>query len=310
VSPARSLPVISPCNVFLPTMFPRNVTLAIMSPLYKSLSTEPPCNEAPEKSPHYVSLSSASPAKNGCFTTWHKYVGKQITKRFFSNKQSIPNQTSKSIDEFIKSLEKTHTIFTNDNFLSGGQYGTAYKFGKYVIKLPVNINGELVDWHSGWSRSASPERASRYLNAANQDDSFSRVANINLGKEKIKVLVTKYIKGSPLKGVKEINRALTLLQERGVHMHDFFVDGNILKKQDGKIYFIDADQLVIGPEKRLERAPSLATKDLEDMLALGLSIDYMQAKENNDQNKIIALNYKSLFFQEITGIAIKKIAEA
>lgn len=306
VSPARSLPIISPCNAFPPTMSPRNVTLAIMSPLYDNLPTEPPCNEAAGMSFYNASLSSASPTENGCFTTWNKYVGKQISKRFFSNKKGIPNQTSKSIDEFIKSLEKNHISFTNDNFLGGGQYGTAYRFGKYVIKVPVNINGDLVDWHSGWNRSANPERASRYLNAANQDESFSRVANINFKGQNIKALVTKYIKGSALKGDEEINVALRLLQERGLHMHDFYVDGNILKAKDGKLYFIDADQLVIGPDKRVERTPSLATKDLEDMLALGLSIDYIQAKQNNDQNKINEINYMSQFFKEITGIAVKK----
>lgn len=300
------LPVMSACNKLRPTTFPRNVTLHVMSPLYENLFPVPPCNEAPGTSSHNVYLSSTSSTDNGCFTTWQKYVGKQITKRFLNNKQSIPGQTSKPIEDFIKTLKENNVSFTSDNFLGSGQYGTAYRFGKYVVKVPVNIHGEMVDWYSGWNRSANPERVIRYLNKANQDESFSRVANVNYRGEDTKVLVTKYIKGSRLKGEKEINKALKLLQERGFHMHDFYVDGNILKTKGGKLYFIDADQLVIDPEKRLERTPSLATKDLEDMLALRLSVKYMQAKENNDQNKINQLNYMSQFFKGITGIAVKK----
>ncbi|MFT4464972.1 MAG: hypothetical protein ACMX3H_10110 [Sodalis sp. (in: enterobacteria)] len=87
------------------------------------------------------------------------------------------------------------------------------------------------------------------------------------------VLVTKYIAGSTLEDLSDEEKgnvlrtkALVLLDSRGLYMHDAEVVGNILIQNDGRIYFIDADQMVIAQRQRLARTPSFATDVLEEVL--------------------------------------------
>lgn len=235
----------------------------------------------------------------------HKRAGNETGNQCVDSKKVIANQTSANIDDFIKNLNEIK--FSNQNILGKGSYGTVYRFGDFVVKTPVNCHGIQVDWMSGAQKSANPERVSRYLNLANDDESFSRVANINFKGKEIKVLVSKYIEGVQLEP-EEIDDAEDLLHERGFHMHDINVDGNVLKTKDDKYYFIDADQLVVFSPVLGERRPSETTIELEEGLTSMLAFKHHQATMKHETDELEILKYEIEAFENATGRTVQKRA--
>lgn len=245
-----------------------------------------------------------APAKETLPTSYIRAESQTANQRV-DNQKVIANQTSAKIDDFIKNLNEIK--FSNQNILGKGSYGTVYRFGDFVVKTPVNCHGVQVDWMSGAQKSANPERVSRYLNLANDDESFSRVANINFKGKEIKVLVSKYIEGVQLEP-EEIDDAEDTLHERGFHMHDINVDGNVLKTKDDKYYFIDADQLVVFSPVLRERRPSETTLELEEGLTSMLAFKHHQATMKNETDELEILKYEIEAFENATGRTVQKRA--
>jgi hypothetical protein len=196
------------------------------------------------------------------------------------------NNIVADIDAFIRDeleVKGLEQLVKNSREIGSGAYGTAYEFGGFVVKIPVNEHGHTVDF-SDYNASGHPERASRYLNGANDDPNFSRAIEIkktNDNEEKVDVLVSRYIEGKNIR-ISERKTAETELNKRGFYMHDAEVRGNILKGSDGKYYFIDADQIVISEEARKQRRPSLTTVDLEEMLRDQRAIPAHRERQNGD----------------------------
>lgn len=229
----------------------------------------------------------------------------QTDNQRVSNEKNIAKPIPANIDDFVKKLNEI--TFSNQNILGKGSYGTVYRFGDFVVKTPVNCYGVQVDWIAGAQKSANPERVSKYLNLANDDESFSRVANVNFKGKEIKVLVSKYIEGVQLEP-EEIDDAEDTLHERGFHMHDINVDGNVLKTKDDKYYFIDADQLVVFSPVLRERRPSETTVELEEGLTSMLAFKHHQATMKNETDELDVLKYEIEAFENATGRTVQKRA--
>lgn len=229
----------------------------------------------------------------------------QTDNPLVNNEKLIANQLSGNIDDFIKNLNGIK--FSNQNILGKGSYGTVYRFGDFVVKVPVNIHGVQLDWMSGALKNANPERVSRYLNLANDDECFSRVADIDFKGKEMKVLVSKYIEGVQLEP-EEIDEAEDVLHERGFHMHDINVDGNVLKTKDDQYYFLDADQLVVYSPVLRERRPSETTVELEEGITSMLALKSHQATMKNDTDELEILKYEIEAFENATGRTVQRRA--
>ncbi|BAE74542.1 hypothetical protein SG1267 [Sodalis glossinidius str. 'morsitans'] len=143
-----------------------------------------------------------------------------------------------------------------------------------MVKIPCNKDKVWIDFAA--LPNAHPVRTQYYLNRANDEPDFARAGVMtNKHGDSVDVFVTKYIVGSTLEDLfddEEVYRlrtkALMQLDARGLFMHDADVIGNILVDRDGRIYFIDADQMVIAQRQRLTCAPSFATEELEAVLEI------------------------------------------
>lgn len=180
-----------------------------------------------------------------------------------------------AIDRFLariagKPIEQQ--VIAKGKEIGQGSYGSAYRIGAFVVKIPRNKDSVWINFAA--MPNAHPIRVQHYLNKANNQPDFAR-AGVMSDKhgDPVDVLVTKYIAGSTLKDLSDEEKgnvlrtkALLLLDSRGLYMHDAEVVGNILIQNDGRIYFIDADQMVIAQRQRLARTPSFATDVLEDVL--------------------------------------------
>lgn len=202
-------------------------------------------------------------------------------------RNEAPTATKLSaIDQFIAKLDKVK-IETQPQ-IGAGSYGTCYRCGDFVIKVPVNSSGNFVDWNSPEHKNAKPERVSRYLNEANNDCDYSRSAQAVFNNKPMNVLVSKFVQGHELDVDNEENyfRASDHLESRGLYMHDINVMGNILVDKNDNLHIIDGDQLVLSQAKRLERQPSMATIDLEDQIESSLQVKLKMATNRKDENDI------------------------
>lgn len=191
-----------------------------------------------------------------------------------------------AIDQFIAKLDKVK-IETQPQ-IGAGSYGTCYRCGDFVIKVPVNSSGNFVDWNSPEHKNAKPERVSRYLNEANNDCDYSRSAQAVFNNKPMNVLVSKFVQGHELDVDNEENyfRASDHLESRGLYMHDINVMGNILVDKNDNLHIIDGDQLVLSQAKRLERQPSMATTDLEDQIESSLLVKLKMATNRKNEEDI------------------------
>ncbi len=138
-----------------------------------------------------------------------------------------------------------HTIrITKADYLGKGEYGSAYKIGDFVIKIPhdhINFKN---------NRHAEYARCSRILNDINHDINFSRAITLNNGHQ---ILVTNFIDGKSV----ENEKAFNFVRSQGRIIFDYGSKGNIREDKKGKLYLIDAD--FIAQPRRLYRIPSLGT---------------------------------------------------
>ncbi|EOV8088321.1 hypothetical protein ABN078_15140 [Providencia huaxiensis] len=140
--------------------------------------------------------------------------------------------------------EKNSDLHLNiTNSLGHGTYGTAYRVGNFVIKVP------FYDTYK-FSPYSNVKRCSSILNELNRNTDFSRAITLSKGKD---VLITKYIAGKNIKG----NSAYDFVKQRGRIMFDYNSNGNVKIDSNGEKYVIDAD-LAAQPTK-LKRSPSLGT---------------------------------------------------
>lgn len=202
------------------------------------------------------------------------------------------NNAPADIDRFIEKMVAEGNITKESlaklKFIGSGSYGSVYLFeGKYAVKIPVNSTGNTIDTSSAEHRNAHPERVSHYLNRANNDPDFSRHMQIVFDNKKMEVLVSKYINGEAFDIGTDVNyeRANSLLEERGVYMHDLSVHGNILIKDD-ELFFVDGDQIVLSQDKRRERRVSVATEALEQQIRISYEVKLHAAQKNNNQEDI------------------------
>lgn len=176
---------------------------------------------------------------------------------------TVDEKEEKSIDNFINDIAgKDISIFSEDEFLGAGGYGTAYRQGDFVVKIMLN---RFDNWTCLEQQPyAHPKRVNDYLNQANDDANFSRHVKMEMDGKAIDVLVTKYIPGVSKLGAKEREVALQMLASRGLYMHDHNKNGNIIKTENDKFYFVDGDQIVLSEFERRQRKVSLATQTLEN----------------------------------------------
>lgn len=140
--------------------------------------------------------------------------------------------------------EKTSDLYLNiTNSLGHGSYGTAYRIGNFVIKVPF-YDVYSINPQSDVNRCAS------LLNKLNRNPNFSRAITLNNGKD---VLITKYIAGENVNH----DDAYDFVKQRGHIMFDYYSNGNVKMDNNGKKYVIDVD-LVAQPNK-LKKYPSLGT---------------------------------------------------
>ncbi|MBP6121691.1 MULTISPECIES: hypothetical protein [Providencia] len=133
---------------------------------------------------------------------------------------------------------------TNANYLGKGEYGSAYRIGKFVIKIPH----EHIDFK--YNKHADYDRCSRILNDINHDINFSRVVTLNNGNQ---ILVTQFIDGKSV----ENKKAFDFVRSQGRIIFDYGSKGNVREDKQGKLYLIDAD--FIAQPRKLYRTPSLGT---------------------------------------------------
>lgn len=200
-----------------------------------------------------------------------------------------------AIDRFlgqIKGKSINQHVIAKGKEIGRGSYGSAYKIGPFVVNIPRNKDKVWIDFAA--LPNAHPVRTQYYLNRANDEPDFARAGVMtNKHGDSVDVLVTRFIAGSTLEDLfDEVERdalrtkALLQLNARGLFMHDADVIGNILVDEGGRIYFIDADQMVIAHHQRLTRAPSFATEELEEVLEIYYQAMAKRAlkrgKRNND----------------------------
>lgn len=181
------------------------------------------------------------------------------------------------------------------NKIGSGSYGTVYLLNdEFVVKVPINNRGIKVNFTSQEHRNGHPERVSKYLNMANDDNDFSRSAIMNINGENVTVLVSKYIQGEEfdISDDENYRMAEELLESRGVYMHDMHILGNILQINKQQLYIVDGDQIVLSKDARQQRRASLATAQLEEQIKTHHMIKLKQAEAKGDTEDIEY--YKSL----------------
>ncbi|EDU6367008.1 TPA: Secreted effector kinase SteC [Salmonella enterica subsp. houtenae] len=211
--------------------------------------------------------------------------------------QTASQQMAK-IDIFINSPDFRKNICMADiekNKIGSGSYGTVYLLNDaFVVKVPINNRGIKVNFTSQEHRNGHPERVSKYLNMANDDNDFSRSAIMNINGENVTVLVSKYIQGEEfdISDDENYRMAEELLESRGVYMHDMHILGNILQINKQQLYIVDGDQIVLSKDARQQRRASLATAQLEEQIKTHHMIKLKQAEAKGDTEDIEY--YKSL----------------
>ena len=220
-------------------------------------------------------------------THFNTLVSEQVAQRNEPD-NSAPADIDRFIEKMVAEGSITKESLAKHKFIGSGSYGSVYLFeGKYAVKIPVNSTGNMIDTHSAEHRNAHSERVSYYLNLANNDPDFSRHMQIVFNNKKMEVLVSKYINGKEFDIRTDANyeRADSLLEDRGLYMHDLNILGNILIK-DGELFFVDGDQIVLSQEKRRERRVSSATEALEQQIRTSYEFRLHAAQRSNNQKDI------------------------
>lgn len=215
-----------------------------------------------------------------------------LTRKLSANRDDSGSYPTADIDLFIKNMiakgNITKESLAKHTFIGNGSYGSVYLFEEtYAVKFSVNNKGNMIDTNSAEHGNAHPKRVSHYLNLANNDPDFSRHMHITFDNKKIDVLVSKYINGENfnIEDADNYERAESLLEKRGVLMHDLNVYGNILIKDD-ELFFVDGDQIVLSHEKRRERRVSEATKTLENQIRTRYEVNLRAAQREKKQQDI------------------------
>lgn len=129
------------------------------------------------------------------------------------------------------------------NYLGHGTYGTAYRVGNFVIKVPFYNTYKI-------NPQSNVHRCSNLLNELNKNPNFSRAITLDNGND---ILITKYISGKNV----EDDEAYDFVKQRGRVIFDYGSEGNVKIDNNGKKYIIDAD--LIAQPIELKRYPSLGT---------------------------------------------------
>ncbi|MEX5923768.1 hypothetical protein AB6H19_22605, partial [Providencia huaxiensis] len=188
------------------------------------------------------------------------------------------NMTHQGILNTAKKEKDTAVYLNKTNSLGHGAYGTAYRIGHFVIKVPFYDIYEI-NPHSNVNRCSS------ILNALNKDPNFSRAITLNNGKD---VLITKYIAGKNIKG----NSAYDFTKQRGRIMFDYGSNGNVKIDNNGKKYVIDAD--LVAQPMELKRYPSLGTLEIHKVY-----------KNKFIKKQLEATKIKPLYYSEIEDLLLK-----
>ncbi|MEX6286150.1 hypothetical protein AB6F63_24915, partial [Providencia hangzhouensis] len=175
--------------------------------------------------------------------------------------------------------EKTSDLYLNiANSLGHGTYGTAYRVGNFVIKVPFYDVYKI-------SPYSKVKRCSSILNELNENINFSRAITLNKGKD---VLITKYIAGKNIKG----NSAYDFVKQKGRIMFDYNSNGNVKMDNNRKKYVIDADFVAQATE--LKKYPSLETLMIREIYT------NIYIEKPLEANKI-----KPLYYSEIENLLPK-----
>ncbi|HHR6080536.1 TPA: hypothetical protein ACS7ZY_002931 [Providencia alcalifaciens] len=150
---------------------------------------------------------------------------------------------------FLVKNRSEHRTITLDNrhYLGKGEYGTAYRVGDFVIKIPHR------DLIFEYNKYAEYERCARVLNEVNQDVEFARYTTLENGNV---ILVTKFIDGKSIKG----REAFDFVQSRGRIIFDPDAEGNVKKDRQNNLFLIDAD--FAAQPKQLNRTLSVGTMEI------------------------------------------------
>ncbi|EPG7578570.1 hypothetical protein M0K77_004462 [Providencia rettgeri] len=206
-------------------------------------------------------------------TTQKRQKSETLAPQKVDIKPIATKTTAIEIDKFVESLNHINITFKNDayganhrptflvknhpsdrtitlnrhNYLGKGEYGTAYRVGNFVIKIPHR------DLIFEYNKYAKYDRCARVLNEINQDVNFARSITLTNGNV---ILVTKFIKGSEIKG----EEAYNFVKSRGRIIFDPNSDGNVKKDRHDNLFLIDAD--FVAQPKRLNRTMSIGTIEI------------------------------------------------
>lgn len=182
---------------------------------------------------------------------------------------------------FIPTANSDHTItLCSGDRIGKGVYGTAYKIGNFVIKIPHDDNTQKSNKNTEYSR------CSNVLNEINRDNDFSRGITLKNGKQ---VLITKYVDGKSITG----KNAFDFVKEKGRILFDYGSKGNVKMDNSGKKYVIDVDFVAQATE--LKRYPSLGTLNIRKAYKNIFIKDPLGANET-----------KPLYYSEIEDLLPKK----
>lgn len=142
---------------------------------------------------------------------------------------------------------KPTTLYLDStNYLGHGFYGTAYRVGNFVIKVPFYDIYEI-------NPQSDVNRCSDLLNKLNKNMNFSRAITLDNGKD---ILISRYVSGKNIID----DDAYNFVKQKGHIIFDYGSNGNVKVDDNGKKYVIDAD--LIAQPTELKRYPSLGTLNI------------------------------------------------
>lgn len=166
---------------------------------------------------------------------------KEVNISYIENNNK--NVIHKGILNWAKKEKTTELFLNKTNLLGNGTYGTAYRVGNFVIKVPFYYKYKI-------NPHSNVKRCSLLLNQLNKDNDFSRAITLD---NKNDILISKYING---KNILE-KEAYDFVKQRGRIMFDYNSKGNVKMDNNRKKYIIDAD--LVAQPMELKRYPSLGT---------------------------------------------------
>ncbi|CAG9406023.1 hypothetical protein [Providencia alcalifaciens] len=150
--------------------------------------------------------------------------------------QLIKSKSIEMIDKFSAQIQCGNISVKNLRKIGEGSYGNAYRFENYVIKVPKKPDQFAPEY-------ATCKRTSRILNEINGHH-FSRTSTLpDTGQ---RILITKFVDGEDAQPLE----AFDFIKSHQRILHDFYVQGNVKKDKQGKLYLIDADQVTLSYQGR------------------------------------------------------------